>query len=279
MNQVAGHFYQAPPGNISNLGVRLMNHSAIVREMSWVLPYISYLNDSPAGSKKPLPFDMNEVGNSVDAPQNFAFQASMGSALWQVDYQLYLASIGVRRINWQQIMRAVYGMWLPRDSGGQPAQVYSNFYAMPFVGDFIGKAGNTRISQLDISQTKDYQNTVAYMAYDYSTPARMAIVNLNEWPKADMAGNLDTSSPRGAPVYDVTGLPPGWAEIRYLNTPEGAHGNASSMTYGGSQWTYASGGREVKDVRKDSMRVWVGQDGAASVTVWDSSAAMVVLGS
>ena len=278
MKIVAGHYYQQGTGNISTLGRDLMNHSAIVGHAKWIPPFVQYLSGTPEGAAGPLPFDMNEVGNSLDNPQNFAFQASLGSALWQVDYQLYLATIGVRRINWQQIMRAVYGLWLPRDSGGQPAGVYSNIYAMFLVGDFIGPSGKTKIAQVDISGESDYQNTVAYMAYVDEVPLRMAIVNLNEWPKADWSGNLDWSVARQAPSYEVNGLPSGWATIKYLSSDEGAHANASSITYGGSQWTYASGGREVKGVKQDTQKVWVGDDGKAQVPVWDSSAVLVEFG-
>ena len=255
-----------------------MNHSAIVSHMAWAPPFIQYLKGSPEGANGPLPFDMNEVGNSLDNPQNFAFQASLGSALWQVDYQLHLATLGVRRINWQQIMRAVYGMWLPRNSGGQPAGVYSNLYAMFLVGDFIGTGGQTHISQVDISGVQDYQNTVAYLAWVNGKPVRMAIVNLNEWPKADGNGILDESAPRGMPAYDIQGLSGGSSvTVKYLDSPRGAHVNASDITYGGSQWTYASGGREVKGVRDDTMTVMAGDDGSMDVVVGDSSAALIIL--
>ncbi|GAW25625.1 putative glycoside hydrolase family 79 protein [Rosellinia necatrix] len=64
--------------------------------------------------------------------------------------------------------------------------------------------------------------------------------------------------------------------VYHLNSPLGAGAAADSITYGGSQWTHDSLGKEVKDVRRDTEMVGV-VGGAASVTVASSEAVLVWL--
>ena len=274
VQQFAAHYYQATAINATSVGPYLMNHSAVVEGLGYTEPWISYLSGHPSGHDSSIPLVLDEVAawSTSPATQTIASNgAVLGSALWQVDFQLYAMTLGIRRVNFQHIMRALYGLWLPQESAGVPAQTWANFYAMPFVGDFIGKTGGTtRVSQLAISGQLDYQNTVAYLAFNHTTPARLAILNLNEWPKPGDAG----SSPRGSACFDLRGLPQGRAMVRHLTSPYGAHANASSITYGGSQWTYESEGRETS-VLNDTTWLEVGPDGVSNVWAEDSSAVLI----
>jgi hypothetical protein len=64
--------------------------------------------------------------------------------------------------------------------------------------------------------------------------------------------------------------------VYHLNSPMGAGATADTITYGGSQWTYDSLGKEVKNVRQDTEMVDV-VGGVASVTVAHSEAVLVWL--
>lgn len=234
VKQVASHYYQTNGGEYADLGVGLMNHTAIADRLNLLRGYITYLEQNHPS----IPYVISEVGNSLNPTQTYDYQAVLGSALWQVDFQLYAMSIGIGRINWQQIMHAGYDMWLPIDSCGVPRQTFSNFYAMPFVGDFIGKTGGqTRAVQL----ASGVSNVVAYAAYVDGKPVRLAIVNLNIWDPSD--------GPRPSTKLQLR-LPSGIkeAQVDVLTSPDGAHASAASMTYAGSQWTSASDGTEVKGV-------------------------------
>ena len=280
---MAWHYYQVQSGNYSTLGRSLMNHSEIARRQNLFKPYISYLSTNHSGSADPLPFILDEVGNSLDGDQDFTFQTVLGSALWQVDWQLHAMSIGVKRSNWQQIMRAAYGMWLPRESGGFPAQVFANFYAMPFIGDFIGLSGETQVIELDLNGEEQQDGVVAYAAYDNSCLKRIAMVNFDVW---DMPGANTTEGPGGVngdgnavrPATTVTlkGISSDKVKVSYLNSPNGAHANATTLTYCGSQWTAESNGKEVFGVRNDTE--WYGvTDQQVDIAVQASSAVLVWL--
>lgn len=259
---VASHYYQTDGGNYSDLGPGLMNHTAIAFRLDLLRKFITYLADNHPN----IPYIISEVGNSLNPTHTYEYQATLGSALWQVDFQLYAMSIGIARINWQQIMHSGYDMWLPIDSAGFERRVYSNFYAMPFVGDFIGIGGGSRAVQLQTG----VENVVAYASYVEDKPARIAIINLNIWDKVD-----GTERPS---VTLALQLPEDVSEVKVdiLSSPEGAHASGDSMTYAGSQWTSESNGQEVKGVRDDSYTLGV-EGGKAEVKICSSQALLLHL--
>lgn len=259
---VASHYYQTDGGDYEDLGPGLMNHTAIALRLDLLRKFTAYLADN----HPEIPYVISEVGNSLNPTHTYEYQATLGSALWSVDFQLYAMSIAIARINWQQIMHAGYDMWLPLDSAGISRRVFSNFYAMPFVGDFIGVGGGTRAAQLPTG----VENVIAYVAYADGKPVRIAIVNLDIWDEED-------GVERGSRRLTLA-VPKGCEKVRVevLNSPEGAHASADSMSYAGSQWTSASNGVEVTGVRKDS-RSLKAKDGKVTVEVEESSAVLVYL--
>ncbi|KAK5630578.1 hypothetical protein RRF57_006293 [Xylaria bambusicola] len=218
-------------------------------------------------NKPEIGFVLSEVGNSLQPKNTYEFQARLGSALWQVDYYLYSMTIGVKRINYQQIMHAGYNLWLPVASAGFPAQVFSNYYSQPASDTLQGTSGKTRVSQLSV----DAANIAAYVAYDDGAPKRIAAINMNYW-------NQTSSTEARCSVTLDFYVPDDVAEVTvyHLNSPAGAGAAADSITYGGSQWTYESLGKEVKDVRQDTEIVAV-EDGVASVIVASSEAVLIWL--
>ena len=247
-----------------------MNHSAIATHLDYFQPFITYLQTSTNANGAPIPFIIGEVGNSLNRTHDYSYQAVLGSALWGVDFQLYAMTIGVARINWQQIMHSGFDFWLPVESAGEPAQVFASFYAQPYIADFISTGGQTRVAQLQLQDAPD--NLEAYAAYEGETLKRIAIVNLQLW-------DTDSANPRSVQNVTFTGLDTyNTATVNILSSPDGAHADASTITYAGSQWTYASNGEEVKGVQNDTLTLNI-TDGALTVPVEDSSAVLVYLDS
>ena len=266
---VSHHFYQSASTSV-DLQTGLMNHQAVASELGYFLPFIAYCQSTTTGThSKSIPFVLGEVGNSLNQGNNYTFQGVLGSALWQVDFQLYALAIGVSRIYWQQIMHSGYDMWLPVASAGLPAQVFSNFYAQPFVADFISSGGITRVSQLNMTAAPDYM--VAYAAFEKGKAKRIAIVNLNLW---------DSRNGTTRPATELTLFVPSgikFVGVRTLNSPKGAYANATSITYAGSQWTAASNGNEVFDVEPSGITNVSVSNRKVKLEVQDSSAMLVVL--
>ncbi|KAK5164063.1 uncharacterized protein LTR77_010154 [Saxophila tyrrhenica] len=262
IESVAGHYYQTDGGQYADLETGLMQHSAIANRLDLYRKFIVYLRDN----HPKIPYIISEIGNSLNPTHAYDYQATLGSALWQVDLQLYAMTIGIARINWQQIMHSGYDMWLPVDSGNYTRTVYSNFYAMPFVADFIGKSGGaTRAAQLETEQ----ENIVAYAAFVRDKPKRVAIVNFDFWDQGDGA--------RPSTTFTLE-VPSGVKKVKVevLSSPEGAHASGDSMTYAGSQWTSESEGKEVEGVRDDSQTLKV-KKGKVDVEVFNSQAVLVHL--
>ena len=265
--KAVGHHYYQTDGS-TDLQTGLMSHVAISTHLDYYRSFIDYLQTSTQANGAPIPFIISEIGNSLNRFHDYGYQAVLGSALWGVDFQLYAMTIGVFRINWQQIMHSGFDFWLPVDSAGVPAQVFASFYAQPFIADFISSGGQTRVSQLDITGASEY--FVGYAAYDANVPARIALVNLKTWES-------NSTDPRGAEALTLSGLDGVTSvTVNVLSSPNGATADASTITYAGSQWTYESGGNEVTGVRDDTQHIAV-VDGSVTLRVDDSSAVLVYL--
>ncbi|KAI0105891.1 glycoside hydrolase family 79 protein [Daldinia grandis] len=267
IKDVSHHYYQRNAGTAKDLEAGLMNTTVTHNHLDLFKRHIAWLKQN----HPEIPFILNEVGNSLFKTNSYEFQARLGSALWQVDFYLYSMAIGIGRINYQQIMHAGYDLWLPVASAGHAAQVFSNFYSQPFVADFIGPSGKTRVAKLDIAGDSAPANIAVYGAYEGNAAKRIAITNLNYWNKTS------SGVERPSVTFELA-VPKGVESVKvyHLNSPLGAGAAADSITYGGSQWTYESIGEEVKDVRKDTEQITV-RDGVARVAVQNSEAVLVWL--
>ncbi|OAA75730.1 Glycoside hydrolase, superfamily [Akanthomyces lecanii RCEF 1005] len=261
VRQVARHYYQTDGGHAGTLASGLMDHGAIASRLDVYRDDLEFL----AGRTTKTPYVLSEVGNSLNPKHDYAYQATLGSALWQVDFQLYGLSLGIARFHFQQIMHAGFDLWLPGASGNLSAQVFANYYAQPFVADFVGAAGNVQVKNVPLEP-----NVAAYVAYEGGTAKRAAIVNLRYWSKC-----RSKAEARLAQHVRVQ-VPAGVAKVRvvHLTSPKGASARAKTVTYAGSQWTYESGGKEVKGVRNDGDVLNV-EGGVVDVPVKASEAVIV----
>lgn len=266
LKTVAHHYYQNSGGTADELptGSGLMNMTFT----HWRMDFFHCQLDWLKANRPDLPFVLSEVGNSLaGTTYEPDYQAVLGSALWQVDFYLYAMALGISRVHYQQLFAYGYQpiLWLPVEYLGMAPHVTANFYSQPFVGDFIGSSGAATMTQLDVAQ----DNVAAYAAFESGAPKRVAVVNLNYWNQTSSGTERDgvaveLSVPGG--VSAVT--------VRHLTSPLGAGADATSITYGGSQWTYESAGKEVTGVRDDTEELTV-TDGLVTITVNSSSAVLV----
>ena len=117
----------------------------------------------------------------------------------------------------------------------------------------------------------DVTSFSAYVAYDgKNAPARVALCN-NYW-------DLSVGTDRPSLTVALDGLPSTLtsATVKYLTNPGGAVQNADNTTFGGSQWTYGSQGKEVTGVQSTTITVFV-VGGSAQIPILDSAVAIVYL--
>lgn len=235
----------------------------------WRMDFFHCQLDWLSANRPDLPFVLSEVGNSLSSSYLPQYQAVLGSALWQVDFYLYAMALGIARVHYQQLFAEIYQpiLWLPVEYLGMAPHVTANFYALPFIGDFMGDSGALSMEQVET--TPALENVAAYVAFESGTPKRVALVNLEYWNEATSGTDRSSVAVELSVPDDVTTV-----TVDYLGSPAGAGADATTITYGGSQWTYESLGLEVTGVRNDTESLTV-VDGVVTVVVDASSAALV----
>lgn len=268
---IAHHYYQNSGGTTDELpqGSGLMNMTFT----HWRMDFFHCQLDWLKANRPDLPFVLSEVGNSLaGTTYEPEYQAVLGSALWQVDFYLYAMALGISRVHYQQLFAYGYQpiMWLPVEYLGIAPHVTANFYSQPLVADFIGSSGATTMAQLNVTPAQD--SVAAYAAFESGVPKRVAVVNLDYWNSASSGTDRDSVSVELSVPSDVSTV-----TVDHLSSPDGAGADATTITYGGSQWTYDSLGQEVTGVRDDTEELTV-VDGIVTVTVNASSAVLVTFG-
>ncbi|EME42105.1 glycoside hydrolase family 79 protein [Dothistroma septosporum NZE10] len=256
VKQVAYHFYPHGFGEVTAdvLQRRIANHTQLVQSMQFIAEKVRYWNSQG----RPKRILMDEVASTMSWGEG---HNNLITALWSVDYQLHCAAIGVTRVHHQQIVKPGFNMWQPVQSTFSPPMVRANFYAMPFVADFLGK-NPSRVNAIPLVKT---DTLAAYSAWEAGKLARIAIINLEVWNQGQGA--------RGSVDFRINDLGVSKsATINYLTAPEGGAAN-DTLTWGGLQWTYKSNGKGVQ-VKNDEKTVLV-KNGVFNVAVNASSAVII----
>ncbi|KAI1124063.1 hypothetical protein F5Y10DRAFT_269464 [Nemania abortiva] len=246
IRQVAYHYYQNQHGVADFAALQdYIRHTATKSNITNFLADIRYLN----GSHPAIGFAFTETGYSVGGSggNDHIRTNNFASALWSLDFQLCALSMGVSRVNWQQILRSDLQMWRPvATSLGEP-RVTAHFYSQPFVADFIGRSGKTRVVELDVG-TPQSGLYAAYAAYDDGKLARVALLNLELW---DSQRN-SSSGGRPEARFSLTGLLGTGSNltVHHLTADKGALAH-ENVTYSGLEWSWASQGKQKK-VKNDS---------------------------
>ena len=102
-------------------------------------------------------------------------------------------TLGVQRVNWAMKKVGGFSLWLPQAIEDHPKpEVRAPYYAQPFIADFIGRGGTTKVVDLKLGQDRHS----AYAAYEHGKLARIALVNLNLW------GRIAPENPTITEVHD-----------------------------------------------------------------------------
>ena len=246
----------------------LINHASTVKNTELHIgPTADFLKSYNGGSVK---YYLDEI-NVLSGSPNQGFSYSFATALYGVDFMLYLMTRGVDSVNWEQVFDSNQNVWQPSTSNAMHAQTKNIYYALITAAEFIGNTGGkTKVTQVTPGDN-DGTKFAAYAAYNGTTPARMALLNLNYW-------DTTSGSTRSADNIQVNGLPSNATSItvKYLNNPGGAGQTSDDTTFGGSQWPFNTLGVEKTGVRDDTVKVTV-SGGSASIPLPDSSVAILYL--
>ncbi|KKY14435.1 putative glycoside hydrolase family 79 protein [Diplodia seriata] len=271
---VSEHFYQSEDGE--DLGATLMNKTAIRRKTdARFKSRIAYMQRAYPS----IPFLIAEAASALGngtGIRDFDLTASLGTALWTVDWLLYAATLqqGVTRVNMQLGSRFPFSPWLGAatviNNASLAPQTLGSFYGCVFVADFIGAAGALRVAELEV----DDADVSAYAAYNSGRLTRVAVVNLELWRESDGDG---TGARRPSKTVELSlGADHHVKKVRVraLTGPD-AGAQARDIAWAGTQWTRESNGLPVV-VGEESYAVDVDEaTGSVRVSCQASEALLV----
>lgn len=174
-----------------------------------------YLGNATADSG--IPYVLGET-NSISCQGAFNISDVMASAVWAVDYVLYLSSLKVSRVHFHMGTRYRYSPWLPITYNGTAPHVYPIYYASLFNAHVF--AGGNKRTEVIVNST----NFGAYAVYGSDTLDSLVGVSLNIWNS--------TSDVHERP-YTVLDLPQGWEHARVLRLTNPGIDVATNITFAG----------------------------------------------
>jgi hypothetical protein len=197
---------------------------------------------------------------------------TFGAALWNVDYALRAASIGVQRVHMHQGVNYRYGSWQPIETNRSVKATKPAFYGNIATADFVGRtSGELRVMELDLITGNAAEEQAAYVAFVDEVVERLAVVNLRQW-------NATESEQRPEQQYEFQTFG-GMKEARVKRLIASGSDVYSGVTYGGFSYNWElNNGKPVRlNNVTDVEIVSIGADGRLVFKVPASSAAIVTL--
>ncbi|KAI1091637.1 glycoside hydrolase family 79 protein [Rostrohypoxylon terebratum] len=237
-----------------------------------------------------VPYILGET-NSLYHQGRPGLSNAFGAALWAVDFAIYGAATGIRRVHFHMGTDYRYASWQPVETDkttvGTKAPYYGNVAAAAFLGSRLGagefgeeeKAG-TGVAQVELSgEGVDQDTDVAYAAFENGKLARLLVLNLKEYNYTlNGTGPELNPTPRPVKTYSFTGLGDvAEATVRRL------HANGSDavtgITWDGWSYNYElDHGKPVRLTNVTTGEIARVVGGAAQVQVPDSEAVVLDFG-
>lgn len=245
-----------------------MNHSMTVRSIS------SHLTERDALANYSLPYILGET-NSLYNQGAPGLSNSFGAALWGVDFNLWCASQGIRRVHMHQGTNYRYASWQPIETDlatlGTKAPYYGNIAVASFLGNL--KKGNVSVANLPL--TNSYE--AAYAAYVDAKLARVAIINMRQYNyTVNGTSSILNPVPRPQLSYDFQ-VPQGCSsKVGIQRLWANGSDAVTGITFDGYSYNYEL--RMGKPVRLRNVTVGESsgvQGGVVSISVPDSSAVIL----
>lgn len=196
---------------------------------------------------------------------------AFGAALWNVDYSLHAASIGIRRVHMHQGVNYRYASWQPIETERAVKTTKPAYYANVATAEIVGDVsrGDVKVIQLDLGSDADENVDVGYGIYVDGEIEKVTLLNLRSW-------NISATSERPAKKYEIVAPKAAKsAELKRL-TADGTDAQ-SGISYGGYSYNLElDNGKPVRlDNVTDVEEVRVGRHGKLVLEVPSGSAAVL----
>ncbi|KAK4867853.1 hypothetical protein LT330_007512 [Penicillium expansum] len=243
-----------PPADL-DLQRTLMNHTNIVRNLAEQITRsknLAYLG---------LPYTLGELNSIANQGVNGETNV-FGDALWLVDFSLWAAVHGIKRLQFHQGLNYRYASWQPIESKGVPPTTRPPYYGQVMVASAIGQSKDTRIVNIPLSEDTES----AYAIYNGDRLSKLVVTNLR-------AFNQTTSD---RPHREYTFHVPTQHKSAMIERLIGPGSDAlDNITFGGI--SYDHGLKEGKPVQQHANEETRIVNGLLTITVPDSSAVLLTL--
>jgi hypothetical protein len=244
-----------------------MNHSSTVKSIS---AQVSLKN---ALAYTGIPFILGET-NSLYNEGAPGLSNSFGAALWGFDFNLWCASVGIRRVHMHQGTDYRYASWQPvqthKTAIGTKPPYYGNIAVAAMLGNLVRE--KVQIVNLPLPDVEES----AYAAYVDGSLRRIAVVNMREYNyTVNGTSGVVSGEPRPATNYTFA-VPenPGGVDVKRLF----ANGSDAISGISWDGWSYNWELERGKPVRLHNVTVGEKvqvKGGTVTVGVLDSSAAIL----
>ncbi|KAJ6440584.1 gamma-glutamyltranspeptidase [Purpureocillium lavendulum] len=254
----------------------LMNHTRTTRDVDeQVAEYkrIMSVNDHHA----PLIFGET---NSLYNQGKPGLSNSFGATLWGVDFNLYSASAGFKRVHMHQGTNYRYQAWQPIDTDKTAKGTKAPYYGSIAVAATLGDLARSAVSVSSIPMSSDAE--AAYAIYDNGSLQKLMVINMHGYNTTKDGAGVDplpsaAPRPKRSFSFAVKGLRRD-APVRVQRLMANGSDAITGVTFDG--WSYnmeLDNGRPVKMHNVTTGEVVKASRGVVTVQVPDSSAALLHL--
>jgi hypothetical protein len=244
----------------------LMNHTSTVHSIS------SQVNESNYLAYTGIPFILGET-NSLYNEGAPGLSNSFGAALWGLDFNLWCASVGIRRVHMHQGTDYRYASWQPILTSKTTIGTKPPYYGNIAVAAMLGKltAGAVRIANLPLESEFE----AAYAAYVDEKLARIAVINMRAY-NYTVNGTSSVLNPVNRPSQEYSFEVPEGSEVEVKRLYANGSDAISGITWDG--WSYNWELDHGKPVILHNVTVGEclrAQGGMLNLTVEDSTAVIL----
>lgn len=245
-----------------------MNHTSNVNSISSQVALNNNL------SYTGVPFILGET-NSLYNEGAPGLSNSFGAALWGIDFNLWCASVGIRRVHMHQGTDYRYASWQPIQTNKTTIGTKPPYYGNIAVAAMLGNLVRDKVQIANLPLPAEEES--AYAAYADGRLKRIAVVNMREY-NYTVNGTSDVVSGVPRPTQNYTFAVPedcgGWVDVKRLY----ANGSDAISGISWDGWSFNWELERGKPVRLQN--VTVGEKiqvnaGTVTVGVLDSSAAIL----
>ena len=245
-----------------------MNHSSTVHSIS------SQLAERDALANYSIPFILGET-NSLYNEGAPGLSNSFGAGLWGVDFNLWCASQGIRRVHMHQGTNYRYQSWQPIQTDLTTLGTKAPYYGNIAVATFLGNINKGNVSIANMPLLNSYES--AYAAYVNSKLARVALINMRQYNyTVNGTSSVINPVPRASLSYEFQVLQGRSAKVNIQRLWANGSDAITGITFDGYSYNYELNLGEPVRLRNVTVGETVEvKNGIGSVTVPDSSAVIL----